>query len=526
MPPKRSSGESKQGLVITLVFFILATIGLGVATYFGYSEQEAKDKAKAEAEKKLQDMTAQRDWFKFQWNLARAYIGALPGGEAATEVGVKRADFDKSTTPGKGQENFKDAVDTKALAEKTLGGWNAAQNRPVKTYEETLAGWKSSYDNLERVTAGVRQNLAAAAKRAQELTAELDAARKTYDTRLAEQLKKANDDLVTDRKMIDSLRGDLAKLGQEHEKDKATIQQAQQTQAKAESKQKKAEEEMRAKDSQLRQTVESLQQKTAELTALYEKMGVDVQSIQQKVLDKAAVAALKTWQENWKIVRLDRKGQLPYINLGTDDHVTPGLTFSVHGVGPNGKPLPLVKGTIEVVRVLGPHLSQARVTSVADANRDPLLPGDMLFNPSWHPTQKKHIALAGLIDLTGDGRDSLPELRRNLARQNVEVDAWMDPNDGSVKGKGVTNQTDFLVVGQGSEALTGSRSRDPKLGPAVDKAIKDLKEKAASNGVAIVSLKKYLELIGYRVPHSIGEEGGAGRPRLDAYSPYAPRGNR
>ena len=91
MPPKRSSGESKQGLVITLVFFILATIGLGVSTYFGYSEQEAKDKAKADAEKKLGDMTAERDWFKFQWNLARAYIGALPGSEAA-EVGVKRAD--------------------------------------------------------------------------------------------------------------------------------------------------------------------------------------------------------------------------------------------------------------------------------------------------------------------------------------------------------------------------------------------------------------------------------------------------
>ena len=85
MPPKRSSGESKQGLVITLVFFILATIGLGVATYFGYSEQEAKDKAKADAEKKLGDMTAERDWYKFQWNLARRYMGVPVPAETATE---------------------------------------------------------------------------------------------------------------------------------------------------------------------------------------------------------------------------------------------------------------------------------------------------------------------------------------------------------------------------------------------------------------------------------------------------------
>src|SRR5947209_17791310 len=97
---------------------------------------------------------------------------------------------------------------------------------------------------------------------------------------------------------------------------------------------------------------------------------------------------------------------------------------------------------------------------------------------------------------------------RNLQRQNVEVDAWMDPADGSIKGKGITNQTDFLVVGQGSQALTGPRSREQKVGPAIDKAIRDMQEKAAASGVATVSLQKYLELIGYRVPRSLGGEDG------------------
>src|SRR4051812_25328778 len=44
MPPKKqprgSAGESKTGLVVTLVFFILATLGLGVTTYFGFAEQD------------------------------------------------------------------------------------------------------------------------------------------------------------------------------------------------------------------------------------------------------------------------------------------------------------------------------------------------------------------------------------------------------------------------------------------------------------------------------------------------------
>jgi RNA polymerase sigma factor (sigma-70 family) len=104
-----------------------------------------------------------------------------------------------------------------------------------------------------------------------------------------------------------------------------------------------------------------------------------------KALDDKALAALRTWQENWKVVRLDRAGKTSYINLGSDDRVTSGLTFRVHGVGRDGKPLPSAKGTVEVVKVLGRHLSQARVTSVADADRDPILPGDLLFNNSWRP---------------------------------------------------------------------------------------------------------------------------------------------
>jgi RNA polymerase sigma factor (sigma-70 family) len=104
-----------------------------------------------------------------------------------------------------------------------------------------------------------------------------------------------------------------------------------------------------------------------------------------KALDAKALAALRNWQENWKIVRLDASGKVPYINLGSADRVTPGLTFSVHGVGRDGRPLPAVKGTVEVFKVLGEHLSQARVTSVAGPGRDPIIQGDLLFNPSWHP---------------------------------------------------------------------------------------------------------------------------------------------
>ena len=44
MAKKRGGGGSSPGLVITLVFFILATMGLGYATYAGFAEQEGLNK--------------------------------------------------------------------------------------------------------------------------------------------------------------------------------------------------------------------------------------------------------------------------------------------------------------------------------------------------------------------------------------------------------------------------------------------------------------------------------------------------
>ena len=89
MPPIK--GESKQGLVVTLVFFILATIGLGVSTYYGMSEQEKlkQDKLKEVAKVKIAD--DERDYFRLQSAIWRSYLGAPPaaGSPAASELTKK-----------------------------------------------------------------------------------------------------------------------------------------------------------------------------------------------------------------------------------------------------------------------------------------------------------------------------------------------------------------------------------------------------------------------------------------------------
>jgi hypothetical protein len=66
-------------LVVTLVFFILATIGLGVSTYFGFSEQETlrADKDKSDATQKNEAKLI--DFYKFQSMLYWTYISTING---------------------------------------------------------------------------------------------------------------------------------------------------------------------------------------------------------------------------------------------------------------------------------------------------------------------------------------------------------------------------------------------------------------------------------------------------------------
>ena len=79
----------------------------------------------------------------------------------------------------------------------------------------------------------------------------------------------------------------------------------------------------------------------------------------------------------------------------------------IHSVGPDGRPNPQPKGTLEVVNVIGPHLSQARITAVKDANRDPVLVGDVLNNSTWDPFQEFFV-------------------KQGLLQQKIELSQYLD----------------------------------------------------------------------------------------------------
>jgi hypothetical protein len=377
------------------------------------------------------------------------------------------------------------------------------------------------------------------------------------------------------KKPKETYEGYIAKLNQELVNKREELKREKDSVVELEGKNKKTEEKWRAAEDQFKKDLTDLRAKTAEEK---EKIRLAIDSVQKelnerdKLLndkikltddDKARLAKDKAKVEadlrqlritndkltaelekglrkvgdlpKGKIVRVDATGTMPFINLGWADNLKTQVTFSIHGRGPDGKALPDPKGSLEVVRIVGDHLAQTRIINLRDPYGDPVMPsrndpdmpgrsGDLIFNPAWSPHVKQHVAIAGTIDLTGDGRDSLAEFIRTLEQQSVVVDAYLDMKAIKKEGE-ITRETDMLILGTVPEITGVVKDTDPKVEKRTEiiTAWTKMQEEASKNGVRIVKLKDFLVESGYPMPRTLPTEGpGTGllRSPTATGSPY------
>ncbi len=475
--PKAKSGSS-TGLIVTLVFFILATIVLGITTYTGYSDMDQYVKKAKDSDDKAKKIEKDRDWQRFQALLYRSYMGHLNRPEDQESLRTTLGGFTAGSFPsGVPDAELTDVKQVIATLNPKVQ-LDPTQAKAAKSFEQQLVDLRAEILKLETQLADLTKAKNSAEANAKAAQDQQKKDKAEYETQLAATTKKAEEDKNDLLKKRDELEALVAQIGKEKE------------------------ELLKRGDQEKKVLQTQVTQKNADVVAL--KGLVDQKEKEISQYRSQGSDAPKDWRTDWKIVRIDRGG-LAYINLGSRDHVQEQLTFSVHGLDLNGKPLPSAKGTVEVLNVIGDHLSQVRVTSTKDSARDPILTGDILFNPVWSPNLRKHVAIAGIVDLTGDGRDSLEEFKRNLERQGILVDAWTDLIGNKVQGRGLTLQTDYLIRGDDP-----STPLDPN-----DNAIKKLEDAAREKGVRTITLRRYLEMIGYRLPIGTGRPA----PRLAAPAP-------
>ena len=465
---KQAQPESKKALIIFLVFFILTTIGAGLFGYQGYMDSEGKDQ-KTKAERDRADAaTADRDAYQYQALLYRRYLG---------------------------QEKSKDALD-----------------KLDKQFKEVQEGWTQK-DHAEVVA------VVEAMDKRLKLAGGAGAPPKNYQLALDEQVRAAkaaeaaitphlkdknagNEAAAESKALLEDAKAQYAKnLQLQSDKNKAEQEEKQEAKKTLEALLKKTEDERDAKARELAE----FQKKTTTTTAGLKKEIASLKDSLAQVnsdLDKLRFTSKDVEVPDLQVKAVgrvvERRGDSAFINLGQIQKMTPQMTFSVHGVGTDGQPLPTSKGSLEVVNVFEAG-SQARILIEKNKN-DPIQQGDVIVNPNWNPDRKRHVAIAGMIDLTGEGRNQLREFRQLLERQNIVVDAYLESSGSNwaSQGKGVTRETNYLILG---EELPDSKDATVKIGHIKDS---DVFQQAKANGVLVLNLRNYLDLIGYQPPKGSG----------------------
>src|SRR5438876_1215336 len=146
--PAKGGGDSKQGLIITLVFFVLLSIGLGVGTYYGFAGQKDFDDKRKTAVQEQKSAQADRDWYKFQALMARAYIGVPLTKNEEADLPVLHQSYEGGALGKESGGVDEVAKMVKGLNEKPQVAWDPS----TRKVRGNLLGWLQNlgaeYTNL------------------------------------------------------------------------------------------------------------------------------------------------------------------------------------------------------------------------------------------------------------------------------------------------------------------------------------------------------------------------------------------
>jgi NAD-dependent DNA ligase len=145
------------------------------------------------------------------------------------------------------------------------------------------------------------------------------------------------------------------------------------------------------------------------------------------------------YQPDGRIILIDN--QIVHLNMGSDDRVYRGLTFTVYD---RGMPIPKDgegKAEIEVFDV-GKNFSTARITY--SQKRNPIIIDDIVANLIWDRDKTNVFMIAGEFDLNSDG-----DIEYDAADK---IKALIEKWGGRVINT-VTIDTDYIVLGQPPRVL-------------------------------------------------------------------------
>jgi hypothetical protein len=432
--PIMAARSEHQGLQIALIIFVMLTIILSVTTFMFFKESEKATAKSAEDMRGRQEADAGlRKALDEQAELKRA-IGVAEG----------------------------DSIETvRETVNNDMRTWAGTFPEPKQSYRECMVALLDSYRAADDERKKEREELTA-------MKARVDALEIAKDNTLKEQQNQA----TTAASQLTDATTKFAAADKAHVEEKATL---------AEQK-KKVEEEKDALAKESDAQIKSLNDRLRSTVLLNEGLNEKVEGL------TATTFEVSDGEIRW----VNQRNGTVWINLGRADSLPKQMPFSVFGRAENDVARTESKAKIEVTQILGDHLAEARI--VEDYIADPILPGDKIFTPLWHPGRAEHFAIAGKIDLNDDGISEKPMIKDLLALNGAVLDAEMT-DEGKIVGPGMTIETRYLITG---EAPTD------KAGQAV---YAKMESEAKTLGIKLITIEKFLDHMGWKDPNRLVEFG-------------------
>ncbi len=344
---------------------------------------------------------------------------------------VKGIGEEKAKSSELAKENREKAVVIKGLVKKMSGRILSPEAAKTEADQSLKLEYAKDYADLSSAIAGLNDSIANLKKQIKngklihsELRNEVAQKEKAIgdiDQELTNQRKAALDELAEKKKHYETSIGIY----------KAEVV--------------KANEEFKVILAQRDRRIDSLDAKLGNKAMEIQGLEAHVARLQKIIRDiKGEAGSVGEWlvsKPSGKVAKVLLNQGICYINLGRQDRVTAGLTFSVFSaqtgiITTKDKKKITPKAKIVIVNV-GLNTSECRIVKTEDKN-DPIMDGDLIVNLIFSSTRTYNFVVEGEFDLYGTGRvDPLA---------NRHVRALIERFGGKVTDE-ISISTDFVVMG-------------------------------------------------------------------------------
>ena len=202
------------------------------------------------------------------------------------------------------------------------------------------------------------------------------------------------------------------------------------------------------------------------------------------------------YKPDGEIIFIDDQTQTVHLDIGSDDHVYRGLTFSVYD---KGIPVPKDgKGKTEIeVFDVREKISIARI--IPSKTKSPIMLGDIVANLIWDSDKINAFVVVGEFDLDDDGdieHDAVDKIK-------ALIEKW-----GGKVADEISVDTDFLVLGRTPQVRARPTPEEMEVYPMAMERYqaslqklahyKDVQEQAKTLSIPVFNYERFLDFIGYK----------------------------